>query len=324
MNDLGRNDPLLRAVLIGAGLVVIAAGLRAAAPIVNAVLLATLLALTLLPAKQALMRRGASRGLAVLIILGAVFVGGALLVGAVVSAISDFTSQAPQYEAQLAGVMARGEAFLAGYDIDVTALAPSANRVVEVAQAVVGGVLAVMGWAVLGLVLIALLMFELPLPEARRMKDLELQARLGDIYSVVQRYMTLNGAVAGGAAIANLVVMLVAGTDHAVLWTVVGFFLAFVPFGFIVSALPPMALTALESGGAWAAGVFVAFVVINSIADNVIKPKFMGEGFGIPFSVIALSFLCWGFILGAFGALLAVPLTLALVKAAPLLRGPVR
>ena len=63
----------------------------------------------------------------------------------------------------------------------------------------VGGVLAVLGWALLGLVLIALLMFELPLPEARQMKDVELQARLGDIYSVVQRYMTINGAVAGGA-----------------------------------------------------------------------------------------------------------------------------
>jgi predicted PurR-regulated permease PerM len=132
----------------------------------------------------------------------------------------------------------------------------------------------------------------------------------------------LNGAVAGGAAVANLAVMWIAGTDHAVLWAVVGFLLAFVPFGFIVSAIPPVALTALESGGAWAGIVFVAFVVINSVADNVIKPKYMGEGFGIPFSVIALAFLGWGFILGAFGALLAVPLTLALMKAAPLLREP--
>ena len=116
--------------------------------------------------------------------------------------------------------------------------------------------------------------------------------------------------------------MWIAGTDHAVLWAVVGFLLAFVPFGFIVSAIPPVALTALESGGGWALAVFVGFVVINSVADNVIKPKYMGDGFGIPFSVIALAFLGWGFVLGAFGALLAVPLTLALMKAAPLLHKP--
>ena len=105
MNDIARPDPLLRIVLLGAGLVIIAAGLRAAAPIVNAVLLAALLALTLLPAKQALMRRGLSRSLAVLIVLAAVFVGGALLVGAIASAIADFSAQAPQYEQQLAGLM---------------------------------------------------------------------------------------------------------------------------------------------------------------------------------------------------------------------------
>lgn len=320
MTDLERTDPLLRTVLLGAGLVVIAAGLRAAAPIVTAILLAALLALTLLPLKSALTRRGVGTGTAVLIILSTVVVGGALLVAAVASAISDFTANAPQYERQLAQLMTDVEGRLASRGIDVTALAPSASTVVGIAQAVVSGVLAALGWSLLGLVLIALLMVELPLPEARRMKDLELQARLADIYGVVQRYMMLNGAVAGGAALANLLVMWVAGTDHAVLWAVVGFLLAFVPFGFLVSAIPPVALTALESGGGWAAAVFVAFVVINSVADNVIKPKFMGEGFGIPFSVIALAFLGWGFILGAFGALLAVPLTLALMKAAPLLR----
>lgn len=322
MHETTRPDPLLRFVLLGAGLVVIAAGLRAAAPLVNAFLLAALLALTLLPAKQALVRRGVGKGPAILIVLATVVVGGALLVTAVASAIADFSANAPQYEKQLADVMARGQAFLGERGVDVTALAPSASAVVGIAQAVVGGVLAALGWSLLGLVLIALLMLELPLPEARQMKDLELQARLADIYSVVQRYMTINGAVAGGAAVANLVVMWIAGTEHAVLWAVVGFLLAFVPFGFIVSAIPPVALTALESGGGWAAVVFVAFVVINSVADNVIKPKFMGDDFGIPFSVIALAFLGWGFVLGAFGALLAVPLTLALMKAAPLLRRP--
>lgn len=322
MTPTASTDPLLRLVLLAAGVVVIAAGLRAAAPLVNAVLLAALLALTLLPAKQALTRRGISRGSAVLIVLVAVVVGGAALVAAVASTIADFTTQAPQYEKQLGDAIARAHALLSEHDIDISALSPNASTLVGVAQAVVGGVLAALGWSLLGLVLIALLMLELPLPEARQMKDLELQARLADIYAVVQRYMTINGAVAGGAAVANLVVMWIAGTEHAVLWAVVGFLLAFVPFGFIVSAIPPVALTALESGGGWAAVVFVAFVVINSVADNVVKPKYMGDGFGIPFSVIALAFLGWGFILGPFGALLAVPLTLALIKAAPLLGRP--
>src|SRR5882672_10186708 len=94
MAILGREDPLLRAVLLAAGGIIIAAGLRDAAPLVNAVLLAALLALTLLPAKQALMRRGLSRNVAVAIILAIVVGGGVLLVAAVVAAIADFTAQA--------------------------------------------------------------------------------------------------------------------------------------------------------------------------------------------------------------------------------------
>jgi predicted PurR-regulated permease PerM len=51
--------------------------------------------------------------------------------------------------------------------------------------------------------------------------------------------------------------------------------------------------------------------VLNFIVDNVIKPRFMQSGLDVPPLLGLLSLLVWGYLLGAPGALLAVPLTIA-------------
>ena len=53
------------------------------------------------------------------------------------------------------------------------------------------------------------------------------------------------------------------------------------------------------------------FVVWNNVEDNVIKPRFMKDGFDMGPFVMFVSLLVWAFLLGPTGALLAVPLTAA-------------
>ena len=55
-------------------------------------------------------------------------------------------------------------------------------------------------------------------------------------------------------------------------------------------------------------------MIINTIVDNVLKPKFIGEEFDMSILVIFLSLIFWGFVLGPIGAILSVPLTLAFKK----------
>jgi hypothetical protein len=53
------------------------------------------------------------------------------------------------------------------------------------------------------------------------------------------------------------------------------------------------------------------------VVDNVVKPRFMQEGFDMgPFMMFA-AILFWAYVLGPTGALLAVPLTTAVRRMIP-------
>jgi AI-2 transport protein TqsA len=56
--------------------------------------------------------------------------------------------------------------------------------------------------------------------------------------------------------------------------------------------------------------VLVGYLVINFVADNIFKPRFLKKGMDLPAAVSFLSLLIWGFVLGPIGALLAVPMTM--------------
>ena len=137
----------------------------------------------------------------------------------------------------------------------------------------------------------------------------------------MRRFIGLNGLIGAIIAVIDLVIMLLLGTDAAVLWTVIAFLFAFVPFGFLISLIPPFLITLLEQGVGRAALLFGLFFVVNFIGDNVIKPKVMGGGLGLSPLVIVLALLGWGVVLGPMGALLAIPLTLTLKQITPLLMG---
>jgi len=67
----------------------------------------------------------------------------------------------------------------------------------------------------------------------------------------------------------------------------------------------------------------ILLMVANLISDNVIKPKIMGTGLGLSPLVIVISLMFWSFVLGPVGAILAVPLTIAISTVAPVLIGGV-
>jgi AI-2 transport protein TqsA len=98
--------------------------------------------------------------------------------------------------------------------------------------------------------------------------------------------------------------------DYALLWGVLSFLLSFVPnIGFTLSLIPPTLLALVEKGWPSALIVLVAYQVINNVIDNVIGPKFVGREMKISALLSFLSVIFWAWVLGATGAILAVPLT---------------
>jgi predicted PurR-regulated permease PerM len=312
--------PLHRLVLLVAGFVVIAAGMRAAAGSVNLVLLSMLIAATVYPAPVALMKRKWSKQTAVLVTLLAVVVGGIALLLVLAASLRRLSANMPVYQEAFTGLVTRVNAALAARGIEASGtLSPDPQRVIAVAGALVRGALQALGYGLFTLILVTFFLFSMPLRAAGEAAKGSLDDRLDDVTASVRQFVGISGILGGAQAIGVLLVMLLVGTDAPAVWTVLTFLLAFVPFGGLISAIPPTLLTLLERGVGSAALVFGSFVVVNLVSDNVLKPKFMGSGLGMSPLLILLSLMLWSLILGPMGALLAVPLTIALMKIAPIL-----
>lgn len=128
-------------------------------------------------------------------------------------------------------------------------------------------------------------------------------------YLIVSTVFGLIVAVFDGAALWLL------GVPLPILWALLSFITNYIPnIGFIIGLVPPAILALLEGGPVLMLWVIVVYSVINFVIQSIIQPKFVGDAVGLSVTVTFLSLVFWSWVLGALGALLAVPMTL-LVKA---------
>ena len=316
--------PLYRAAVMVACIVVIAAGLHAAATTVNLLLVSVLLAMSVSPITYYLEKRGVKHATAVLLtILGSLVIGG-LVVSALAGALSGLQAKLPTYQAALSSLLSGLDAKLTARGIDVhEVLKPDTARMVAVLQRLVGGALSALGYSFFAMILVALILLELPGRKPTEDKVVDMRGRFDAVSVSVRRFVALTGLIGAGLAVINLIAMLILGTDFPMVWAVLLFLANFVPFGFAIAMIPPVALTLLEHGTTRAAILLGVLVVSNLLSDNVVKPKLMGSGLGLSPLVIVVSLMFWAFVLGPVGAILAVPLTITITTLAPVLLGDV-
>jgi AI-2 transport protein TqsA len=293
--------------------VIIAAGIRAAAGLLDSLLLAALLAVAVEPTFDALRRREVSTGLAVALTT--------LLLVAVVVALLGFLGVAgtrlvqvlPDYqdktEALREGLVrwmtARGIEPQRVFSLDIV----NPGRLLGLAAGFLSQVGRVLSQTLLLVLIVAFILVE----RGSRGKPLQ----PGDIAAAVARdvrqYLVLTAGTGLGFSILVYLLMRAVGTDLALVWAVLAFVLNFVPnVGIVLSLVPPVILTLLEHGWQRALVILAGYLVLNFIVDNVVKPRIMQSGLDVPPLLGLLSLLVWGYLLGAPGALLAVPLTIAI------------
>jgi AI-2 transport protein TqsA len=322
MVSIDRDSPLLRAVLLGAGLVIIAAGMKATATVANLILLSMLLATTLYPMPIYLARHGMGRGTAIGVTAVLAILGGTILMVVLANSVSRLSENLPTYQNALSGLVEGVTQRLAARGIMLDeALKPDPARIMGRLGGLLGAALGLVGYGLLAIVLVVLFLIEIPSIQGKAEDPGSVRHRLDQAMRMVRRFVGLNGMIGAVIAIIDLGIMAMLGTDGAVLWAVICFLFAFVPFGFMLSMIPPFILTLLEHGVGRALLLFGLFFVVNFIGDNVIKPKIMGEGLGLSPLLIVISLLVWGAVLGPMGALLAIPLTIAVKETLPILMG---
>jgi AI-2 transport protein TqsA len=311
----------MRLLVAAACFVVIIAGVRAVASVLNNVLMALLLAQVMAPVAGLLVRRGLKAPIAVALTVATVLVFVVAVSVTLGRSLSNLSQDLPTYAAALDSLRDETLRRLAGWGVDLQAFEVSdilsPGRAVSFATAILSWVAGAFGDGFLIFFLATIMLAHFAQLHGPKDPDAAAEetfaARLNAITVDVRPYLQITASTGLAFSVIITVVLTLMGVQYAVVWGVLSFFLNFVPqVGIILSWLPPALIAMVTHGWSRAVAVIVAYTVINFVIDNVIKPRFMASGLNISFLAIMLSLLFWGWVLGPAGAILSVPLTLAL------------
>ena len=122
---------------------------------------------------------------------------------------------------------------------------------------------------------------------------------------------TVFGAI---VATGDWIALSIIGIPAAGIWGLLAFVTNYVPnIGFVLGVVPPALLGLLAGGWGEFTAVVVVYSLLNFVVQTLIQPRFVGDSVGLSMTVTFCALLFWGWVMGALGALLAIPLTL-LVK----------
>jgi len=307
-------------ILVSLAMLALGVGVLVSMPlVVIPLILAAILAATLEPGVQALMRRGRSRGRAAVIVTGGGFLALVLILGLTVYTLID--------QASALGAGAVGGA--------QTTDASTGGRVALVVQAVVqGGSVLVQSIVAVGqslatvaviVVLSTLLAFYLLLDGGRAWTRIVTRARpeiAGDLDGAARRavevlggYMIGTGVISFVGAASQLVIMLLLGIPLAVPVFVLSFILCFIPYigGFISTGLA--LLLTIAYGSPEAIAVMVVWtIVFNLVTGNIVSPLVYGKTVHLHPAIVLVAIPAGAAVAGILGMFVVVP-TLGVVAA---------
>ncbi|WP_161605985.1 AI-2E family transporter [Microlunatus speluncae] len=323
----GRIDanwaPPLWGVLVAAGGVIAAMGIREISNIIGPVFLVLTLVITVHPFRVWLRKHGVPAWLASTIALFTIYGILIVILGSIALSITQLATTLPKY----------GEAFIRLYNIVLDTLAGfgvgteqfqsfldsfDPSSLTGVAQSLLSGIT---NWLSLGALMVTVVVFLAfdasgiaPRMEMIKKARPRVAEALQTFARNVRKYWIVTSLFGFIVSVFDVIALSIIGVPLAVTWGVFAFVTNYIPnVGFIVGMIPP-ALLALLSGGDNGLrdmlAVIIAFCVINFVIQTLIQPKFTGDAVGITPTVAFLSLIFWSFILGGLGALLAVPATL--------------
>jgi AI-2 transport protein TqsA len=311
-------SPILRFLQGAAWIVIILWGIRTASPVLGPLLLGLLLAYSIVPFPKWLMERFKFRkSTAIAMTAAAVAAAGLYLVLALDLATVRIAAKVPTYEQHLASLYGQASLFMGANGIVAPDLSVKSVLTPERLHEFTHVVLPEAGAIITGGLLITLLafLFVMEMAEDIGVKSGPLAESLAYYGSDARSYVAVTAKSAGINALINLAFLILMGVDTPFIWCFLYFLLDFIPtLGFVVALVPPTFVTLLMHGWKRALLVACGLILTNLIVDNVVTPMFMKKAVEVSFLEITLSLVGWTFVLGLTGAILAIPLTLALKK----------
>ncbi len=183
-----------------------------------------------------------------------------------------------------------------------------------------GSILSFMGQVVMALLLALFMLIEQPGLHSRIVRSLgrdsvdAATSVIADVSTKIAGYLWVKSVTTVGLAIVFTLGLLIGGVKYPYIWGPLAAVLNLVPYaGAYVGAIPPMIMAYIQHGtfvsSVW---VFVFFMAVQFVESNIVSPKLFGKQLNINLLAQLISTIYWGWLWGALGIVLAVPITAAL------------
>lgn len=308
-------------LLAAAVLLVLIIGMQITAYIVNLLVISLILTILALPTMDFLRKKGIPDGIAVGMITALSGVAILALLYLTMQSFQVLVQDLPMYQAELNERLAEVLLLLERIGIDPASLSPSSVSLGNVVAAVEPYAIN-FGQAVLYLFFIMMTtcfcLLEAPKIPGRleRILGPGMEGRFGIArmsrlmieFVIVRTEANLIHGTLFGLALWAM------GIHAALLWAVLTFILAFIPYiGLLIAAIPAVFFAWLQYGAGGAIAVIVIVVILNALVENPILAYIASRRFDLPPLVVIISLIVWGWILGIAGMIFAIPITLILL-----------
>ena len=300
------------------------AGLRAVAWLVAPVFLALVVVVALAPVQSWLRRIGVPRWLATTVLL-------LLVLAVLLSFVTLLVVSAAQFAALLPDYAGRAEILINGVVSDLNDAGIVSGQLSDLVNQIDYGQFVGVATDVLGrftsaastlvLLLSALVFMAIESSGFPRRLALvggerpHLPVAMTLFAQGTRSYLLVSTVFGAIVAVGDWIALAIIGVPAAGLWGLLAFVTNYVPaIGFVLGVVPPAILGLLAGGWGEFIAIVVVYSLLNFVIQTLIQPRFVGDSVGLSMTVTVLALLFWGWVLGALGALLAIPLTL-LVKA---------
>jgi predicted PurR-regulated permease PerM len=308
-------------VLLGAAAsVIIIAGLKSISEIVAPAFLALVLTIGVHPMRGWMVRRGLPGWAATIVMILTVY---SILFGLAISlvvALARFATLLPTYQDDMTRLVGEATAWLNSVgvgDAQITAVenAFDPGQLVGLFSSLLGGLLGVLSDLFFIITLLLFLAFDATwFPSSLTAAE---QSRGGLVSALVsfavgtRRYLIVSTIFGAIVAVLDFGLLYLLAIPVPLLWGLLAFITNYIPnIGFVIGVIPPAILGLFEGGVRGCLEVVVGYSLLNVVIQSVIQPKFVGDAVGLSTSLTFLSLVFWTWVLGALGALLAIPLSL--------------
>ncbi|CAM03490.1 putative PurR-regulated permease PerM [Saccharopolyspora erythraea NRRL 2338] len=317
----GNQLPRALTVLLGmAAVVVVVGGMRAAAWLIAPTFLALVIVIATNPVPVWLVGKGVPRWLATAALVVLVYAVLITFAVVVLLSIARLATILPQYASRADALLAGLTHELARFGIGPEQVKNAAGKVdFGKLTGVVGSLLSGVASVGTNLVfLLALLLFISVETGAvgTRMAMVadghpEAARALREFTLGTRSYLVVSTVFGGIVAVLDVIALLLLGVPLPILWGLLAFVTNYIPtIGFVLGVIPPALLALLQGGWKLAVTVVVVYCVLNFVIQSIIQPRFVGDAVGLSVTVTLLSLVFWTWVIGALGAILAIPLTL--------------